>query len=208
MKIRIGFVSNSSTSSFIAYATISTVAKSMFNTVIDDYSSWGERIDRATKRLYQEWRKNLYKGLRRKRVKNGEMGITMSSCNYDTYIAYKNGRCYVATCNNHLWDERLIDTYIPEESESEIKNILNEFYFYNIRNGLIHSSEKYLEDRESNKLQCPNCTYFFGGYVVDEKNNQICAHCFEGIIGKRIDEMKILKAKQKKFPNPINTLEL
>lgn len=86
MKIRCGFVSNSSSSSFViskGKASIDSIAKFMIGTM----DSWN-------KRKRDKWIRNLEKR------PDKTLGITFPSCNYDTYITEDEKFFYISTCWN------------------------------------------------------------------------------------------------------------
>jgi len=120
MKIRTGFVSNSSSSSFIIsehnFPTVRSLAKRMIEIQAEDYED-DEQFDRF----------NYKMGLI-DRLKNvpEDHPISFSSCNYDTYIR-KVGDClFVSTCNNTHWDLWEYTTRITDAAKDELKEMLND----------------------------------------------------------------------------------
>ena len=137
MKIRNGFVSNSSSSSFIisvdSFPSVRELAKYMIKRKIkddesDDYNWRDEILDYNKK--YLERLKNI----------DENQPVSFPSCNYDTYIK-KIADCYlVGTCNNTDWDlyqyhtrltadakealEELIKTPISNDERQEIEYVL------------------------------------------------------------------------------------
>jgi hypothetical protein len=203
MKIRNGFVSNSSSSSFmIQGGDIAETSMSMLRTIIADFKGFDPKKERDTKR-YKIWMANLKTALKNKDVKDGKIGITMPSCNYETYLILCQGYLYITTCNNHHWD---IDdrNYEDSDNHEKIYGLVRNCYFYNVRNKMIHSYEKY---EDSNQSKCPNCTHYYGNYIIDKKGNRLCASCFKGKLGPT-DEMKMEEFKKIGVKNPITSLEL
>lgn len=115
MKVRNGFVSNSSSSSFIIsnkkFATVSDLAKYMIKQKMQDEGS-------------NKYDKLLIKNLS-KIDKNRNMSFP--SCNYDTYIR-KVGDCYlVATCNNTYWDLYDYRTILTDNAKEELAELMNKY---------------------------------------------------------------------------------
>lgn len=120
MKIRNGFVSNSSSSSFIIsrteYPKSLHLAKHMIE--IRDAEGWGPNGDL----------KKIEQALNKKHLDH-DVPVTFASCNYDTYITPKQDRYLVSTCNNTNWEEvrGVLDgggghddgDYYEEESKTE-----------------------------------------------------------------------------------------
>lgn len=92
MKIRNGFVSNSSSMSFIVnkskFATIKDLAKAMIDFMAEDDPEYygGDR--------HKEFLEQLEKA-------PDVDALTFYSCNYDTNIYDDGNKYYVETCNNH-----------------------------------------------------------------------------------------------------------
>jgi hypothetical protein len=176
MKTRNGFVSNSSSSSFIINGKIQDVAKSMLKTVIADYSDGNKsKKDLAT---YKKWTDNLKKALKNKDVLSGKLGVTMPSCNYETYIIKVNDETHVSTSRNHEWD---LD-YIrcgggSDDGENDIVyQSIENADFIDVRNSMVHSREHWVED-----IECPACIkngcYGHGPYIICE-GKTLCSDCY------------------------------
>ncbi len=210
MKIRHGFVSNSSSSSFMIHAgDIEETAHSMLDTIIDDFSDWDKDLKptsfkgRKRRYEYKTWRTNLAKALKKKDVLSGKIGIAMPSCNYDTYMILKDNCLYIATCNNHSWD---IESHDREDSvdHDKINDLIKESFFYDVRNGMIHSYEIF--DIGETKASCPKCKQYYGNYVHDQKGNRFCGSCLEGKLEPTNDiKMERLRVT---VQNPITVLKL
>ena len=126
MKIRKGFVSNSSSSSFIiptldlregdGLSTTSDVAKYMIG--CRDRPDWDN----------DELISKLDKAIKDKKIdKDGE--ICFHTCNYDTYIIKRNERIYIDTCNNHDFNELDI-WYANENSDFYMGDLIEGKRFY------------------------------------------------------------------------------
>jgi len=195
MKIRNGFVSNSSSSSFIIRGgeeSVGDIATSMLNIVIEDFTDWN---DKPTKRnIYNTWKKNLKAALKRPDVKSGKIGIVMPSCNYDTYIIQKDDTIYISTANNHTWDINATDIEYDDGKDYEsLRNVIEDSFFFDIRNKIIHSHERY--EYDDNRV-CPKCKKTAYGFVVNKKGQNICPMCYKGVLtktAKQIDEEKAKK---------------
>ena len=105
MKTREGFVSNSSSTSFIvragAYPNLFSLAQDMilcrFRT---DYSEDGKH----EKKIFWKDNGELIDKIEKAKTKmNPDMGISFPTSNYDTYIMKVGGYYAVQTCNNHQW---------------------------------------------------------------------------------------------------------
>lgn len=189
-----GFVSNSSSSSFIASAKIDVIAKSMLKTIIKEFSSdWGQKATKKELKEYKKWQDNLKIALKNKDVKTGKIGIVMPSCNYDTYIIFKDDMVYISTCNNHSWntDEWNVSHNGDGEdmgTEDVPCKIIKDKDFFNVRNKLIHSRENYFDMNDVSMNSCPNpkCDKTSGIYsyvVVDGK--MVCASCYQGVLNTK-----------------------
>jgi hypothetical protein len=114
MKIRSGFISNSSSCSFTVDAKSSMeVYKKMIPLLkknycmYDDDDMWEKYHARHVK-TFEETHDDDFNG-----------GIIIPfTCNFETYIfPVKNGKCYVETCNNHPWEEVFSgkDNYLEDD---------------------------------------------------------------------------------------------
>lgn len=94
MKTRSGFVSNSSSSSFVISAN-----NGIFKTVVDI------ALYMIPKRGWEDDEKVVYNIHRQIELgMSPNHPISFRSCNYDTFICRReNGEFYVSTCNNHDW---------------------------------------------------------------------------------------------------------
>jgi len=135
MKTRQGFVSNSSSSSFIVsnkeYSSVFDLAKAMIPA-----RDWED--DQALIRKIEE---SEIKGM------DPNTGVSFNSCNYETYITKYQDYYLVSTCNNHDWDIESTGHFpkeIAELCDSDYENLeqvvprLSPFWFpeYNIGGSL------------------------------------------------------------------------
>jgi len=181
MKIRYGFVSNSSSASFIIMnGSVKDIATKMLNVVIKEFKGWNHE-DTSEWSRYDKWKDNLIKALETDDVKNGKIGIRMPSCNYDTYIIKEGIDVYVSTCRNH--DFRSLEdsaTYLgggeDDGDDDKTYKVINENSYFNVENNKIHSVEHECDEKE-----CPKCKQSYGSYVLID-GKQICSGCYESEI--------------------------
>lgn len=197
MKIRKGFVSNSSSSSFIIKnMTLDKLAKSMLDTVIKSYGEYIEPGEKgSSNKTYAKWKKNLAAALKNTDVKSGKIGITIPSCNYDTYILNNSGTLYVSTCNNHQWelDERNLDNDEEGGEYDALKEMINSSMFFDVRNKIIHSAEIYQITGWEASSRCNKCNAPLYSYFLDSKGIMFCTYCFEKnekTSGKELEDLR------------------
>jgi hypothetical protein len=142
MKIRNGFVSNSSSSNFIVgsssigYSTLFDLAQDMLlirNNDFDDYvenkAQWDEEINA------------IHKAIKEQRDPN--TSIYFHTCNYNTFIKKIYDYYVVTSCNNHMFTERLRGIV---NCPQNVKNWLDE-KGYLVEDDIFPFSEKIRESK-------------------------------------------------------------
>ena len=108
MKTRQGFVSNSSSSSFIlskdSYDSVFDLAKEMIPA--RDWESDNDLIKKIEEAEIRGMDPNT--------------SISFNSCNYETYIVKYKDYYLISTCNNHCWQDHINDglNHFPKELRS------------------------------------------------------------------------------------------
>jgi hypothetical protein len=180
MKLRQGFVSNSSSSSFIiGHNDIGMIATSMLNVIIQDWAD-----GKGPSKMHKEWQNNLKIALKRQDVLEGKIGITMPSCNYETYIFVYNNKVYISTSHNHEWklDYRENGHGSDDGDDDIVHGKVKDRQYFNVKNRLIHSKAEYIDWSGKVNRACPNCKIDYAQYVVYMGKN-LCSECYKGIIG-------------------------
>lgn len=164
MKIRKGFVSNSSSSSYIIpshtveesmnLGSTSEVAKYMIGCRgFDNDKELISKLELAIKDL--------------KIDKDGP--ICFRSCNFDTYIISRNGAIYIDTCNNHDFD--LLDDYYGSE-DFPINAVIENNRFYYIDFDVFVTVIPYESCKKiKNKTEC------WGEVFKADDGNKYCINC-------------------------------
>ena len=116
MKIRTGFVSNSSSSNFI-------VSGNDYKTTFDlaiDMLKIRDRDSELTPEEMIKWKKEIKQiNYAKDHGRDPNSSISFPSCNYDTYIKKVCGHYIVTTCNNHPFKQELKGTILPTKKVME-----------------------------------------------------------------------------------------
>lgn len=188
MKVRAGFVSNSSSSSFIldnnTYPTVFKAAEAMLDV-----------------RTQDEWPDCPEKPMIAKARQLGvdeDIAVTFSTCNYETFIFRHKGEIYVSTCNNHPWWDYLDFTREGGgHDDGEFRDLEKEIYFWHIPEDVVGKSisdtewTQFLKDnpeiseklRNSNWANCwrtdeEGRTYHFRTPVRTPEGEIVCPKCY------------------------------
>jgi len=148
MRIRTGFVSNSSSTSFIFDAvSIGKIATKMLDIVMKDFCDFEEdsagSVSEGYKAELNGWKERLKKAIGRKDVKSGKIGIVLPSINYETYLVQNEGQVYVSTSRNHDWG-RLGDSAsycgggYDDGDADKTNNIIESREYFDVCLGNIH----------------------------------------------------------------------
>lgn len=191
--MRNGFVSNSSSSSFIIGGnSIKKSALAVFDNIskyIKDNHHYDNDYKKTMSRLEQK-RSVLIKLCNLPDVKSGKCGVMFASCNYDTYIIYNKeyDQVYITTCNNFgtpEFDEPCEYGMGSDGGDDDVPNAyINKQLFYcaDLDNDELYMHDDNLYENRAqyniNRMYCPECGEQYKIYLwdvlLDQYRNLVC----------------------------------
>jgi len=175
MKIRSGFVSNSSSSSFVVNAKSSMeVYLKMIGVVYEEYKDyddgawWKQHHEENVMRFDESHDDTFNEGI-----------IIPFTCNFETYIfPAQNGQCYVETCNNHPWESVLPDMFEDESKDKHYED--GKTPFVNVSTGERTTAKKFhdnlykkLFEKLNVKKEDVSCGFKIGLYMTNDECDQL-----------------------------------
>lgn len=147
MKIRNGFVSNSSSSSFVIWSSDRSTAQTMRDMLKLVRAEWREE---GIKRPYVREITKCIKWLQSNYRKDMPL-LYPHTCNYETWI-YKDkyGNLFIETCNNHDGNWQSMEDFTPlgDDSYERLPGIRNELEFLDLSDMQSRTYDKYNEEYE------------------------------------------------------------
>lgn len=194
MKQRKGFVSNSSSSSFVIPSCDDNIDfKDVFSVAIYMIGCRDGWEEKDNNKLIKKLEKALADGIITK-----DTNLMFRTCNYDTYIVkdYNYDKIYISTCNNH--DFNHLERFYDENTQGELadaKRDNSRFYF--IEEGIFATYLPY--DNTINNRRCkkgitgntPNGGECYGEIFKADDRNNYCIEC-------ELDKFKIKVGKENK----------
>lgn len=160
MKTRSGFVSNSSSSSFIIRNEHNTIELAKDMIACKSYNSI-ELLNRFTELL-------------KVNVVHNNIPIMFPSINYETYIYPINGDIYIDTCNNENWGAAIDIRECNSRDEDDCPE--DKPYFWDIRNDVLVKILDWDKKRSMGMDWCKLCSSDI--FYIFNESNLDCPNCY------------------------------
>jgi len=206
MKIRSGFVSNSSSSSFVVSAGSACPNVFFLGTKMLEIRNdeWEIKDDNVAYKEIDKLREANSLGI------NPDTPIAFVTTNYDTFIRKVDDKFYVNTCNNQDWSRlnySAIDTYYFDEEE--LPQDPNTYHWW-VKEGVIgrqitkkewkeFTQAKDIKPRYADWPECWKSTNHFSSIVMTPDKEIICVDCF---FEEKKPDMLIQPARRVKLIRP------
>jgi len=195
MKIRNGFVSNSSSSSFLVdrkrYLSVFDLATAMLDIRNREWKTWNEEekqppLDQIPKtqdrRDLDRETKNI--GLARSIGINPDTPVSFDVTNGDTYIITHHLVYAVETCNNTDWNEIEGIEGVSDAFNDGLYNKMRKTYYWDLYNDLIYKGD----------ISYDFCKKHSQSLILLKDRTKVCPVCYTGTKHRLL---------QKKDPKPI-----
>ena len=167
MKTRVGFVSNSSSSSFIlAGSNTINLAREMLKCKEHNPDVQLAKFDRLV-----EANKDFI---------STSIPIRFKSCNYDTFIRNDKDLLIINTCHNEDWNPALSQYHMVSSSSDENYPDDETTYYWSIEHDLFLKEVPYNLLKEINEFDYCKKHYTSTCYIFD-KNTIGCPDCYKGL---------------------------
>lgn len=138
MKIKLDFVTNSSSTCFIvSHKNTKDVAMEMVKIIFKEWDQYNYKKDKKFENM-------IFKNI--KKLPENENIMIPFSTNYETFIFNNNNTIYVDTCTNHDWWGKLdVSRDLLKDELDDFENLENSLEFVNIRDNTSGSMNQLIE---------------------------------------------------------------